>query len=87
MENIPRTLWQSKLLSFTCDFSNIQKCGLKKCPFIWVFPFIVFLPTIENRTTKKEGNTRKNNIIKENTNLEVNNNIKKIKHHYKRHQH
>jgi hypothetical protein len=47
----------------------------------------VFLPTIENRTTKKEGNTRKNNIIKENTNLEVNNNIKKIKHHYKRHQH
>jgi hypothetical protein len=25
MENIPKTLWQYKVLCFTCDLSNIQK--------------------------------------------------------------
>jgi hypothetical protein len=37
-------LWQSKLLCFTCDLSNIQKCNFKECPLIWVAPLTVFLP-------------------------------------------
>jgi hypothetical protein len=36
-------LWQSKLLCFTCDLSNVQKCNFKKCPFNSVAPLIVFL--------------------------------------------
>jgi hypothetical protein len=31
------------ILYFHCDFSNIQKCSFKDCPFIWVTPLIVFL--------------------------------------------
>ncbi len=37
-------LWQSKLLCFPYDLSNIQKCSLKVCPFTWVAPLIAFLP-------------------------------------------
>jgi len=33
-----------KLLCFTCDFSNIQKCSFKECPFIWVAPLTMSLP-------------------------------------------
>jgi hypothetical protein len=36
--------WQSKLLCFTRDILNIQKCNFKECPFTWVAPFTVFLP-------------------------------------------
>jgi hypothetical protein len=32
------------ILCFSCDFSNIQKCSFKDCPFTWVSPLIVFLP-------------------------------------------
>jgi hypothetical protein len=39
-----KKLWQSKLLCFTCDLSNIQKCSFKECPLTWVAPLIVFLP-------------------------------------------
>jgi len=30
--------------SFTCDFSNIQKCSYKECPLTRVAPLIMFLP-------------------------------------------
>jgi hypothetical protein len=30
MENIPKKLWQSKLLCFTCDISNKKKCCFKE---------------------------------------------------------
>jgi hypothetical protein len=29
-----KTLWQSKLLCFLCDLSNIQEYNLNECPFI-----------------------------------------------------
>ncbi len=41
---IPKKLCQSKLLCFTCDLSNIQKCSFKECPLTWVTPLIVFIP-------------------------------------------
>jgi len=45
MKNILKKLWQSKLLCFICDFSNIQKCSFKECLFIWVAPLTMFLPS------------------------------------------
>jgi hypothetical protein len=36
-------LWQSKLLCFICDLSNVQKCNFKKCPLTWVAPLTMFL--------------------------------------------
>ncbi len=48
IENIPKTLWQSKLLCFPCDLSNIQKCSFKECPFTWVglLSMILFNPKL-----------------------------------------
>jgi hypothetical protein len=42
-EIFQKKLSQSKLLCFSCDLSNIQKCSLKECPFTWVALLIVFL--------------------------------------------
>ncbi len=42
--NIPKKIWQSKLLCFPCDLSNILKCSFKKCPLIWVASLILILP-------------------------------------------
>jgi hypothetical protein len=30
-----KKIWQSKLLCFPYDLSNIQKCNFKECPLIW----------------------------------------------------
>jgi hypothetical protein len=32
--------------NYYCDFSNIQKCNFKKCPFTWVSSFDYFLPSM-----------------------------------------
>ncbi len=32
MENIPKKIWQSKVLCFTCDLSNRQQYSFKECP-------------------------------------------------------
>jgi hypothetical protein len=48
INGIPKNLWQSKLLHFPFDLSNIQKCSFKECPLIWVVPLIVILPYGEN---------------------------------------
>ncbi len=45
-EKYSRKLWQSKLLCFNCDLSNIQKCSFKKCPLTWVAPLTMFLPIV-----------------------------------------
>jgi hypothetical protein len=42
---IPKNLWQSKILCFPCDLSNIQKYSFEECSFTWVAPLIVILPT------------------------------------------
>ncbi len=36
-----KKMWQSKLLCFTCDYSNIQKCSFQS--LIWVAPLTKFL--------------------------------------------
>ncbi len=38
-KNIPKKWWQSKLLCFFCDLSNIQKWNFKECPLTWVGSF------------------------------------------------
>ncbi len=44
MQNIPKYLWQSKLLCCLCDISNMQKCSFKECPLTQVVPLTVILP-------------------------------------------
>jgi hypothetical protein len=44
MENIPKKTMTIQTIVFHCDFSNIQKCSFKECPFTCVAPLIVFLP-------------------------------------------
>jgi hypothetical protein len=39
------TSWESKLLCFPYDFSNIQKCSFKECPLTCVAPLSAILPT------------------------------------------
>jgi hypothetical protein len=39
-----KKLWQSKILCFPCDLSNIQKCSFKECPLTWVANLNVILP-------------------------------------------
>jgi hypothetical protein len=43
-KNITNFSQQFKLLCFTFDLSNIQKCNFKECPLTWVVLLIVFLP-------------------------------------------
>jgi hypothetical protein len=38
--------WQSKLLCFPCDLSNIQKWSFKDCPLTWVALLTMILPCI-----------------------------------------
>jgi hypothetical protein len=38
-----KKLWQSKLLCFPYDLSNVQKCNFEECPFTWVVPLTTFL--------------------------------------------
>ncbi len=47
---------QSKLLCSSCDFSNIQKCNVKKCPLTWVVFFTMILPISKCKNYKKNSN-------------------------------
>ncbi len=42
MKDIQKNL--CKLFCFLYDFSNIQKCSFKECPFTWVVPLTAILP-------------------------------------------
>ncbi len=53
-EIIPIKLWQFKLLCFTYDFLNTQKCSFKKCPITWVALLIVFLLNFQIMQLSKE---------------------------------
>ncbi len=48
-----KKLRQSKLLCFTHDILNIQKCNFKECPLIWVAPLTMFLPTMYKELHRK----------------------------------
>jgi hypothetical protein len=53
-EIIPIKLWQFKLLCFTYDFLNTQKCSFKKCPITWVALLIVVLLYFQIMQLSKE---------------------------------
>jgi hypothetical protein len=50
-----KRLWQSKLLCFPCDLSNIQKCNFKECPCTWVALLMMFLPLCCWSCTRLDG--------------------------------
>ncbi len=47
-----KTWWQSKVLCFACDLSNIWKYSFKECPFTWVARLIAILPILLPRVER-----------------------------------